>query len=120
MARECPGAGWFLAAGLPRRGTAGPSGVRTSVSAWMCPWSHALLWITAVVGLAPDLVTKHMAFVVLPSSRQIVLIPGVLSLERLIQGISGSTVVSLDTDIRTRTGERIVVFTLAAPLRLPS
>lgn len=41
-----------------------------------------MLWITAVVGLAADLVTKHMAFAVFPSSRQTVLIPGVLSLDR--------------------------------------
>jgi uncharacterized protein YbcI len=40
-------------------------------------------------------------------------------LESLIQTITGATVVSLHTDISTRTGERVIVFTLASPLRLP-
>jgi len=38
-------------------------------------------------------------------------------LESLIQGITGATVVSLHTDISTRTGERVIVFTLLSPLR---
>ncbi len=39
-------------------------------------------------------------------------------LESLIQTITGATVVSLHTDISTRTGERVIVFALASPLRL--
>jgi uncharacterized protein YbcI len=39
-------------------------------------------------------------------------------LENLIQTITGVTVVSLHTDISTRTGERVIVFTLAGPLWL--
>ena len=40
------------------------------------------LLITAVVGLATDLVTKHLAFTNLPWNRPRVLIPGILSLDR--------------------------------------
>jgi lipoprotein signal peptidase len=58
-----------------------PSQVQ-SVSAWRCPRSHVLLWVTAVVGLASDLITKHLAFANLPSNRPMVLIPNVLSLDR--------------------------------------
>jgi len=58
--------------------------VRTGqdVPAWRSPRSHALLWITAIVGLAGDLLTKHLAFSHLPSGHSVVLIPGILSLDR--------------------------------------
>src|SRR6476646_10196133 len=36
-------------------------------------------------------------------------------MEEMIQGITGAQVVSLHHDISTRTGEEIVVFTLASP-----
>jgi uncharacterized protein YbcI len=39
-------------------------------------------------------------------------------LESLIQGNTGATVVSLHTDISTRTGERVIVFALSKPLRI--
>ncbi len=51
-------------------------------SAWWSPRSHAILWTTAVLGLAIDLVTKHLAFSRLPSKDPLVLIPHVLSLDR--------------------------------------
>jgi uncharacterized protein YbcI len=37
-------------------------------------------------------------------------------LETLVHDITGAKVISLHTDISTATGERIIVFTLAAPL----
>jgi uncharacterized protein YbcI len=40
-------------------------------------------------------------------------------LESLIQTITGITVISLHTDLSTRTGERVIVFTLAGPLGSP-
>ncbi len=51
-------------------------------SAWQCPRSHAILWITMVVGLASDLLTKHLAFAHLPATKPMVLFPGFLSLDR--------------------------------------
>jgi lipoprotein signal peptidase len=50
--------------------------------AWRSWRSHAVLWITAIVGLTSDLVTKHLAFSRLPSGRSVVLIPGLLSFDR--------------------------------------
>jgi len=40
-------------------------------------------------------------------------------LEALVQDITGQRVTSLHTDISTVTGERIFVFSMAAPLALP-
>lgn len=39
-------------------------------------------------------------------------------LESLIQNITGAAVLSMHTDISTRSGERIIVFTLTGPLNL--
>ncbi len=51
-------------------------------TAWRSPRSHAVLWITAILGLTSDLLTKHLAFSRLPSGHSVVLIPGVLSFDR--------------------------------------
>lgn len=53
-----------------------------NLSAWRCPRSHAIVWITAIVGLSTDLITKHLAFTRLPSKEPVALIPRVLSLDR--------------------------------------
>jgi len=44
---------------------------------------------------------------------------GRATLEALINTITGQNVVSLHTDISTRTGERVILFTLEGPLRFP-
>lgn len=50
------------------------------VSAWRSPRAHVLLWATAAVGLATDLISKHLAFDNLWFGHPKVLIPGLLSL----------------------------------------
>lgn len=41
-------------------------------------------------------------------------------LETIIEDVTGQAVRSLHTDISTRIGERIIVFSLAGPVRLPT
>jgi lipoprotein signal peptidase len=57
-----------------------PSQSRKAQPAWACPRSHAVLWITAIVGLATDLVTKHLAFHNLRFDHPMTLVGGILSL----------------------------------------
>ena len=63
------------------QGTTEPVRVESHAPAWLCLRSHALLWITAVVGLVTDLTTKHLAFHTLRFEHRKVLIPNVLSLD---------------------------------------
>ena len=58
-----------------------PAPSPTDVSARRSPGSHAILLITAIVGLTTDLVTKYLAFDSLRWHRPKILIPKVLSLE---------------------------------------
>jgi lipoprotein signal peptidase len=48
--------------------------------AWQSCRSHAILWITVIVGLTTDLVSKHLAFHNLRFDHPKILLPGILSL----------------------------------------
>ena len=51
-------------------------------AAWKDGASHLRLWLTALVGLTSDLLSKHLAFKYLPGEASVPVIPGILSLER--------------------------------------
>jgi len=51
-------------------------------AAWKDSASHLRLWLTALVGLTSDLLSKHLAFKYLPGEASVPVIPGILSFER--------------------------------------
>ncbi len=74
-------------AGGPEQPSPAPAGEAGAAQtprapAWRCPRCHVLLWGTAVLGLASDLISKHLAFEHLRSGQKVEVIPGVLSFYR--------------------------------------